>query len=89
MRIVHQDFGRGIVRKVEGSGEDLRVTVLFDGGGERKFLAFFAKKARGAMTRYIIDGRVSTMKALKAFDVDGYRYSESESKGDHWVFLRD
>ena len=41
-RIVHNDFGRGIVRKVEGSGENLRVTVLFDNGGERKFLAHYA-----------------------------------------------
>ncbi len=41
-KIVHKDFGRGIVRKVEGTGEDLRVTVLFDGGGERKFIALYA-----------------------------------------------
>jgi len=36
------DFGRGVVRKVEGSGENLRVTVLFDNGSERKFLAHYA-----------------------------------------------
>ena len=42
MRILHNDFGRGIVRKVEGSGENLRVTVIFDSGGERKFLARYA-----------------------------------------------
>lgn len=42
MRIHHNDFGRGVVRKVEGSGEDLRVTVIFDRGGERKFLAVYA-----------------------------------------------
>ena len=41
-RIIHNDFGRGIVRKVEGSGENLRVTVLFDNGSERKFLAHYA-----------------------------------------------
>lgn len=41
-RVVHEDFGRGIVRKVEGSGENLRVTVLFDNGSERKFLARYA-----------------------------------------------
>jgi DNA helicase-2/ATP-dependent DNA helicase PcrA len=49
MRIVHDNFGRGIVRKVEGTGESLRVTVIFDGGGERKFLAHFAPmKPRGS-----------------------------------------
>jgi DNA helicase-2/ATP-dependent DNA helicase PcrA len=42
MRIHHNDFGRGVVRKIEGSGDNLRVTVIFDGGGERKFLAQYA-----------------------------------------------
>jgi DNA helicase-2/ATP-dependent DNA helicase PcrA len=41
-RIVHSEFGRGVVRKVEGSGDNLRVTVIFDRGGERKFLATYA-----------------------------------------------
>jgi len=42
MRVYHQAYGKGLVRKVEGSGESLRVTVLFDGGGERKFMAIHA-----------------------------------------------
>jgi len=41
-RVMHERFGKGIVRKVEGKGEDLRVTVIFDAGGERKFLANYA-----------------------------------------------
>jgi DNA helicase-2/ATP-dependent DNA helicase PcrA len=42
MRIRHESFGAGVVRKVEGKGEQTRVTVIFDSGGERKFLAHFA-----------------------------------------------
>ena len=57
--------------------------------GRYKFLAFFAKKARGYMTRHIVTNRVSTLKALRAFNCEGYRYSESASVGDDWVFLRD
>ena len=57
--------------------------------GRYKFLSFYAKKARGLMARYIIDNRVSTLKALQDFDVAGYYFSESQSRGDHWVFLRD
>ncbi len=37
--VYHQQYGKGIVRKVEGSGETLRVTVLFEEGSERKFVA--------------------------------------------------
>lgn len=42
MRIRHERFGAGIVRKVEGKGEQTRVTVIFDAGSERKFLAHYA-----------------------------------------------
>lgn len=57
--------------------------------GRYKFLSFYAKRARGLMARYIIDNRVSTLKALKAFSSEGYYFSESQSRGDNWVFLRD
>jgi DNA helicase II / ATP-dependent DNA helicase PcrA len=42
MRIRHDRFGTGIVRKVEGRGEQTRVTVIFDAGSERKFLVHYA-----------------------------------------------
>jgi cytoplasmic iron level regulating protein YaaA (DUF328/UPF0246 family) len=57
--------------------------------GRYQFLSFYAKKARGLMARYIITNRVSTLKGLKDFDAAGYYYSESQSRGDNWVFLRD
>ncbi|HEX5133680.1 MAG TPA: UvrD-helicase domain-containing protein [Candidatus Krumholzibacteria bacterium] len=41
-RVLHDRFGKGIVRRVEGQGEQLRVTVIFDTGGERKFIAQYA-----------------------------------------------
>ena len=57
--------------------------------GRYRFMSFFAKKARGLMSSYIVKNRVSTLKALKAFDCQGYYYSEDLSHGDEWVFLRD
>ena len=57
--------------------------------GRYRFLSFYAKKARGLMARYIVDNRVSTLKALKDFDEAGYYFSESQSRGNQWVFLRD
>ncbi|MCZ6655916.1 MAG: peroxide stress protein YaaA [Gammaproteobacteria bacterium] len=56
--------------------------------GRYKFLSFFAKKARGAMTSYIVKHRVSTLSALKSFDWHGYRYNEDRSTADEWIFLR-
>ncbi len=41
-----------------------------------KVISFFAKKARGSMVRYILDTNAETLEDIKAFDVDGYAYSE-------------
>ena len=51
--------------------------------------SFFAKRARGAMVRYMVTERAQTVKSLRAFDGLGYRYSATESTPDKLVFLRD
>ncbi|WP_299715094.1 peroxide stress protein YaaA [uncultured Tenacibaculum sp.] len=56
--------------------------------GQYKTIMTFAKKARGLMVRYIIDNDVETVDQLKAFDVDGYGFSEELSKENELVFTR-
>ncbi|KGB83587.1 hypothetical protein JT55_00120 [Rhodovulum sp. NI22] len=58
-------------------------------GGQQKIVSFFAKKARGAMARFIIEHRLTDPESLRAFDTGGYRFSAALSEGDRWVFLRD
>lgn len=57
--------------------------------GQYKIISFYAKKARGLMSRYIVDHKMEQPEQIKAFDTDGYQFSESHSAGDEWVFLRD
>jgi DNA helicase-2/ATP-dependent DNA helicase PcrA len=40
--VIHPNYGEGTVRKVEGSGKDMKVTVHFPGHGEKKFLVAYA-----------------------------------------------
>ncbi|MFV2051351.1 peroxide stress protein YaaA [Aliiroseovarius sp. YM-037] len=54
-----------------------------------KIVSFFAKKARGAMARYVMENRCAEPEAIKDFDVGGYKYTPDMSEGDRWVFLRD
>ena len=56
--------------------------------GKYKIISFYAKKARGLMTRWIIQNRVKNTKDLINFDLDGYKYSKAESTADNPVFLR-
>jgi len=57
--------------------------------GQYKMISFYAKKARGLMTRYMIDHHIDQPEQLKDFDSDGYRFSQEMSEGDNWVFIRD
>jgi uncharacterized protein len=56
--------------------------------GEYKIISFFAKKARGLMSRYIIDHQITDPQLLKQFDVEGYQFNNAASDGDQWVFTR-
>ena len=54
-----------------------------------KVVSFFAKKARGMMSAYILKNRIREPSAIKRFTMDGYRYNESLSQVADWVFTRE
>lgn len=56
--------------------------------GEYKVISFFAKKARGLMTRFAIDHQITNVKQLKTFNTDGYAYDDKLSTPTEWVFTR-
>jgi cytoplasmic iron level regulating protein YaaA (DUF328/UPF0246 family) len=57
--------------------------------GQYKMISFFAKKARGAMARYIVQEGLNEPSGLKDFTGDGYYFSAKDSDSANWVFLRD
>lgn len=57
-------------------------------GNELKMIGFFAKKARGAMARYMIRNRVNSSDGLKEFDLDGYRFRDDLSDARTFTFTR-
>jgi cytoplasmic iron level regulating protein YaaA (DUF328/UPF0246 family) len=57
--------------------------------GKYKIISFYAKKARGLMTRWIIENRITSPDQLLKFDVADYRYSEEQSSENNPVFLRE
>jgi hypothetical protein len=56
--------------------------------GEYKLISFYAKKARGYMSHWIIKNKVSKAEDLKNFDAEGYKYSKKLSTESEPVFLR-
>ncbi len=63
-------------------------TFLEDKPGGPKIVSFFAKQARGAMARFIIQNRITTPDGLKDFDTGGYAYVADQSTPEKPVFLR-
>jgi cytoplasmic iron level regulating protein YaaA (DUF328/UPF0246 family) len=57
--------------------------------GKHKIISFYAKKARGMMSAYIIKNRITDVNKIKNFDTAGYRYNKSMSSAREWVFIRD
>lgn len=53
-----------------------------------KIISFFAKKARGMMTRYIIHNQLTDPEAIKHFDIAGYQFSAGDSSQDELIFTR-
>ena len=56
--------------------------------GEYKTIAIFSKKARGMMTRFIIDNNITDINDLKSFNYDGYMFHESLSSKNEFIFTR-
>ncbi len=56
--------------------------------GQYKIISFYAKKARGLMSRFIIQNRIEKAEEIKAFNLADYHYNEECSKDKEWVFTR-
>jgi cytoplasmic iron level regulating protein YaaA (DUF328/UPF0246 family) len=56
--------------------------------GEAKIISFFAKKARGAMARFIVQNNITAVDDLKRFAIGGYAFAEDESDDRTLTFIR-
>ena len=57
--------------------------------GKEKIVSFFAKKARGAMARFVVQHRITTPSGLMDFTGGGYEFQPCQSDTQKMVFVRD
>jgi len=57
--------------------------------GRYIMISFFAKRARGLMTRFILENGIDNQSDLLAFDAEGYAYNPRLSKPNSPVFTRE
>ena len=56
--------------------------------GAYKMMGVYAKKARGMLSRFIIQNQLENPEMIKAFNEDGYAYNAEMSTPSNWVFTR-
>ena len=68
---------------------DIITPVFMDQKDDKyKIISFFAKRARGLMSAFIIKNKITDAEQLKTFNVDGYSFNSAMSEGNKWVFCR-
>jgi len=79
-------FKAAVGRKIKGQ----LIQPVFEDwkNGKYKIISFYAKRARGLMTRYAVLNRLTDPEGLKDFDSDGYAYAPEASDDKSWVFRR-
>jgi cytoplasmic iron level regulating protein YaaA (DUF328/UPF0246 family) len=66
------------------------VTPVFEDwkDGRYKIISFYAKRARGLMSRFAADRQLEDVAALRDFDSEGYAFAVEASDEDSWIFRR-
>jgi len=57
--------------------------------GQYSMVSVYAKRARGLMSRFILENEITNPENLKAFDSEGYNFNPRLSAGEKLVFTRE
>ena len=76
------------VRPKKLNARIIKPVFLDEKNGTFKVISFYAKKARGLMSRYIIEQRLTKPEQLTGFNREGYFFDEAASTPDELVFKR-
>jgi uncharacterized protein len=79
-------FKAAVGRKIKGQV----IQPVFEDwkSGRYRIISFYAKRARGLMTRYAVVNRLDEPEGLQGFDYDGYAFAAEASADRTWVFRR-
>ncbi|WP_114192664.1 peroxide stress protein YaaA [Edaphovirga cremea] len=76
------------VKPAKLDAELIKPVFLDEKNGNYKVISFYAKKARGLMSRFIIKNRLTRVDQLADFNLDGYRFDQQRPEKNELVFTR-
>ena len=84
LNLASQEYWHAVDGKLPAS---IRVIGVDFREGDR-FVSFHAKKARGAMARWMVEHAITDTDAMRGFDSDGYAFAAEASTPTLWRFVR-
>ncbi len=89
INLASKEYAKAIDKKLLPKGNRI-ITPIFKQQTDKgyKQIVVYAKKARGMMTRFIIQNKLTDIEHLKGFDTEGYTYAPQLSDDKEWIFVR-
>ena len=89
INLTSKEYAKAVDRKLLPKGHKV-ITPIFKQQTDKgyKQIVVYAKKARGMMSRFIIQNQLKDIEHLKAFDTEGYCFAPQLSNDSEWVFIR-
>ncbi|MDR3056726.1 MAG: peroxide stress protein YaaA [Prevotella sp.] len=89
INLASKEYAKAVNKKLLPKGHRI-ITPIFKQQTDKgyKQIVVYAKKARGMMSRFIIQNQLTDVEHLKAFDTEGYGFAPQLSDDKEWVFIR-
>jgi cytoplasmic iron level regulating protein YaaA (DUF328/UPF0246 family) len=88
LNLASVEYSKGVDRNALGSLAMISPRFEEEKGGKRRVIGIAAKRARGAMARWVLETGVLEGKELEAFDVGGYAFDAEASTVGQPIFVR-
>ncbi len=88
LNLASEEYAKAVDRTALGDLSVIEPRFVEERRGVRKVISVSAKRARGAMARWVLENGVRDPSELQAFDVGGYSFDAETSTAERPVFLR-
>lgn len=89
INLASKEYAKAVNKKLLPKGYRI-ITPIFKQHTDKgyKQIVVYAKKARGMMSRFIIQNQLTNVEYLKGFNTEGYTFAPQLSDDNEWVFVR-
>lgn len=88
LNLASDEYSKSVDRVALGTLRFISPRFEEDRKGVRKMISFSAKRARGAMARWVLENGLTELDELASFDVGGYAFDKDASTVERPVFLK-